>query len=254
MNVFNATAQEPMPPLLWTVRYGVISAIASQHPAARSLQIYGEWAEAEIDLLSSVLQERQTVLQFGGEYGAHTLWLARVVGDAGKVYVAEPARIGFQQLCATAALNSLTNVYTLHQWLGRTSAPTTLSKLAGGASLKCETDETVRPIAVDDLGLDALNLLKINVTGSTIPLLEGAVETVRKHRPVIYARLEPEQALAEVRAIKELGYRCWSHAPHMYNPGNILGQHDNVFPGRVLQNVIAMPVEGGTTFEQLMEI
>jgi len=254
MNVYNSTAHEPAPPLLWTVRYGVISAIASQHPAARSLQLYGEWAEAEIDLLSSVLQDGQTALQFGGEYGAHTLWLARVVGDAGKVYVAEPARLGFQQLCATAALNGLTNVYTLNQWLGRTGAATTLSRLPGGPSLRCETDESVRPVAVDDLGLDQLNLLKINVPGSTIALLEGAIETVRKHRPVIYARLEPEQALAEVKAIKELGYRCWSHAPHMYNPGNILGQGDNIFPGRVLQNVVAMPVEGGTAFDHLMEV
>jgi FkbM family methyltransferase len=254
MNVFNSTAQEPVAPLLWTVRYGVVSATGSQHPAARSLQLYGEWAEAEIDLLSSVLQEQHTVLQFGGEYGAHTLWLARVVGEAGKVYVAEPARIGFQQLCATAALNGLTNVYTLNQWLGRTGAATPLSTLPGGASLKCETDETVRPVAIDDLGLGGLDLLKINVPGSTIALLQGGVETVRKHRPVIYTRLEPEQALAEVRAIKELGYRCWSHAPHMYNPGNIMGQGENVFPGRVLQNVIAMPVESGAAFDQLMEI
>ncbi|MGO4703573.1 FkbM family methyltransferase [Dyella sp. 2RAB6] len=254
MNVFNSTAQEPVAPLLWTVRYGVVSATSSQHPAARSLQLYGEWAEAEIDLLSSVLQEKHTVMQFGGEYGAHTLWLARVVGEAGKVYVAEPARIGFQQLCATAALNGLTNVYTLNQWLGRSGAAAPLSTLPGGASLKCEADETVRPVAIDDLGLGGLDLLKINVPGSTIALLQGAVETVRKHRPVIYTRLEPEQALAEVRAIKELGYRCWSHAPHMYNPGNIMGQGENVFPGRVLQNVIAMPVESGAAFDQLMEV
>ena len=188
MNVFNAATHEPVQPLLWTVRYGVINAIPSQHPVARSLQLYGKWAEAEIDLLSAVLQDGQNVLQFGGEYGAHTLWLARVVGDAGKVCVAEPARISFQQLCATAAINGLTNVYALNQWLGHAAAPTPLSDLPGSASLQCIADESVRQATVDELELDGLDLLKINVPGSIIALLEGAVETVRKHRPVIYAR------------------------------------------------------------------
>ena len=97
MNAFNPSAQEATAPLLWTVRYGVVSAIASTHPAVRSLQMYGEWGEAEIDLLSTVIQDGQTVLQFGGEFGAQTLWLARVVGAKGCVHVAQHDRGRNQQ-------------------------------------------------------------------------------------------------------------------------------------------------------------
>ena len=42
--------------------------------------------------------------------------------------------------------------------------------------------------------------------------------------------------------------------PAMYNPENALGQAENIFPGRVHQNLIAVPVESGTVFEQLMEV
>lgn len=254
MNAFNPSAPEATAPLLWTVRYGVVSAITSAHPVARSLQMYGEWGEAEIDLLSSVIQDGQTALQFGGEFGAQTLWLARVVGTGGRVHVAEPARIGFQQLCASVALNGLTNVYTTNQWLGQRSGSAALGTLPGAQHFPGEAQETVKLSTVDELGLDSLHLLKINVPGTITQLLDGAVETIRRCRPILYFRLEPEQAVHEVKLVKELGYRCWSHAPHMYNPDNVLGQAENIFPGRVHQNLVAVPVESGTVFEQLMEV
>jgi len=254
MNAFNPSAQEATAPLLWTVRYGVVSAIASTHPAVRSLQMYGEWGEAEIDLLSTVIQDGQTVLQFGGEFGAQTLWLARVVGAKGCVHVAEPARIGFQQLCASVALNGLTNVYTVNQWLGQRGGSAGLGTLPGAQHFQGDAAEKVKLGTVDELGLDSLHLLKINAPGTAVQLLDGAVETIRRCRPILYFRLEPEQAVSEVKLVKELGYRCWSHAPHMYNPENALGQAENIFPGRVHQNLIAVPVESGTVFEQLMEV
>ena len=254
MNAFNPSAPEATAPLLWTVRDGVVSAITSTHPVARSLQMYGEWGEAEIDLLSSVIQDGQTALQFGGEFGAQTLWLARVVGTGGRVHVAEPARIGFQQLCASVALNGLTNVYTTNQWLGQRSGSAALGTLPGAQHFPGEAQETVKLGSVDELGLDSLHLLKINVPGTITQLLDGAVETIRRCRPILYFRLEPEQAVHEVKLVKELGYRCWSHAPHMYNPDNVLGQAENIFPGRVHQNLVAVPVESGTVFEQLMEV
>ena len=240
---------------LWNTRYGLVTAVPADNPAARSLQLYGEWAEQEIDLLSGTIQDGQTVLEFGADYGAHTLWLAQAVGEKGQVHVAEPARLPFQLLCANVAINGLPNVYTHARWLGAGKTQAALSTLAGRSMHRGNGEETVRVTTVDDLELEALHLLKMNVPGALLELLAGAAETVRKHRPMIYARLTGiERAEEEVRAIKDLGYRCWSHAPYLFNRDNHAGQKDNVFPGCVSQNVIAAPVENRFEFDANREL
>jgi FkbM family methyltransferase len=243
------------PSRLWTTRYGMMASIAPKGPVARSLQRYGEWAEQELNLLSGLIQDGQSVLEFGGEYGAHTLWFAQAVGDEGAVHVAEPRRLPFQQLCANVAINQLTNVYTHSSWLGRSVAQVALSSLPGGVLQEGEQEETVTTTTIDSLELDSLHLLKINLPGSLIDLLLGAAETIRKHRPVIYYRLSGiDQVEAEVQAIKDLGYRCWSHTPYLYNADNHAGESTNIFPGCVQQNVIASPVESRFELEQRYEL
>ncbi|GGA34443.1 FkbM family methyltransferase [Dyella nitratireducens] len=240
---------------LWNTRYGMMTSIAPKGPAARSLQRYGEWAEQELNLLSGLIEDGQSVLEFGGEYGAHTLWFAQAVGEQGAVHVAEPRRLPFQQLCANVAINQLTNVYTHSCWLGRAAAQVSLSSLPGGVVQAGEQDEMVTTATVDSLELESLHLLKLNVPGSLIDLLLGAAETIRKHRPIIYYRLSGiEQVEAEVQAIKELGYRCWSHTPYLYNADNHAGESANIFPGCVHQNVIASPVENRFELEQRFEL
>ncbi|WNL47698.1 FkbM family methyltransferase [Dyella sp. BiH032] len=240
---------------LWHTRYGLVTAVPTENPAARSLQLYGEWAEQEIDLLSGAIQEGHTVLEFGADYGAHTLWLAQAVGEKGQVHVAEPARIPFQLLCANVAINGLPNVYTHARWLGGSKGQLPMSALSGRPVHRGDSDEAVRLTTVDDLELEALHLIKMNVPGALLDLLAGATETIRKHRPLLYARLTGiERAEAEVQAIKDLGYRCWSHAPYLFNRDNHAGNKSNVFPGCVFQNVIAAPVESRYEFDPRREL
>jgi FkbM family methyltransferase len=255
MNTQKKTTTSESSSRLWNTRYGMMAAVNAPNPVARSLQRYGEWAEQELNLLSGLIQDGQTVLEFGGEYGAHTLWFAQAVGNTGKVHVAEPCRLPFQQLCANAAINQLTNVYTHARWLGRSTGPVSLLALPGGDSQEGERDETVNVTTIDSLELENVHLIKINVPGSLIELLMGAAETIRKHRPVLYYRLSGiEQAEAEVQAIKDLGYRCWSHTPYLYNADNHAAQTANIFPGCVQQNVIASPVESRFELEQRYEL
>ncbi|AIF47302.1 FkbM family methyltransferase [Dyella japonica] len=238
---------------MWNTRYGVMNAVTADNLAVRSLNLLGEWMEQELDLLSTFVEEGQTVVEFGADYGAHTLWLSRAVGVQGEVHTAEPRRLDFQQLCANLAINGLTNVHTLPVWLGRHASVTQLSDLL--PSMGSAANERVRVTNIDSLGLEALHLLKVNQPGTLESVLGGAEETVRKHRPVIYLRLgTAEQSIAEVKAIKELGYRCWSHLPYLFNKDNYADQSDNFFPGRVSQNVIAAPIEGRLSFDHLHEI
>jgi len=230
---------------LWKTRYGIAASVALDNLAARSLQQYGEWVEQELDLLSGLVQDGQSVLEFGGDYGAHALWLSRVVGGNGQVHVAEPRRLQFQQLCVNVALNGLVNVHTHSVWLGRETG--TGRQLDGGERVRCAS--------IDSLGLDALHLIKVNLPGTLVSLLQGADETVRRFRPTIYVRLGGiDQTAAEVKALKDAGYRCWSHLPYLYSADNHAGNGDNLFPGMVHQNLIAAPIEARLEFDRLREI
>jgi len=232
-------------PAFWTTRYGTMKAIPANDLAARSLQHYGEWAEKEIDLLGSWIQEDHHVLEAGSEHGVHALWLARAVGSRGRVHVTESSRLAFQLLCANVAINGLDNVYA-HD-----------CRLGAGVAEVASTDgrEAVSIRTVDGLGLERLDVLKSNTAGGLIDLLAGATDTVRRCRPVIYARLSGvSHAEAEIRAIKELGYRCWSHTPHMHNPRNFNNETRNIFPGCVWQNVVAAPTESRFELDPQFEL
>ena len=170
------------------------------------------------------------------------------------VHVADPGRISFQQMCANIAINGLSNVHTHPHWLGH-SEDQVLPALLHHALLHQHAQEIVQVKTLDSMGLESLNLIKINVAGALNALLAGAVETIRKHRPVIYARLGGiEQAALEVQTLKELGYRCWSHAPYVYQRENHAQQATNIFPGCVLQNVVASPVESRFEREPHLEL
>lgn len=250
----NKTVATDPSPQFWKTRYGMATAVPTDNPVARSLQLYGEWAEQEIDLLGTLIEEGHRVLELGGQYGAHTLWLSRAVGESGKVHVADPSRIGFQQMCANIAINGLSNVHTHPYWLGRSTGQVLLASLPGMITSR-SAQEIVPTNTLDSMALEGLNLIKVNIAGALNELLAGSVDTIRKHRPVIYARLGGiDQVELEVQTLKELGYRCWSHAPYFYQQDNYTQQAINIFPGCVLQNVIASPVESRFELESRLEL
>ena len=231
-------------PPLWTTRYGVATAVATDNVVARSLQLYGEWAEHETNLLSGLLEEGHSVLEFGGDFAAHTLWMAHAVGPSGQIHVAEPRRLRFQQVCANVALNQLDNVFAHPVWLARSAGQHVL-----------DAGESVRAITIDSLQLEAVHLMKFNLAGTLVEALTGAQETLREHRPLIYVRLSGlEQAEAEIASIKALGYRVWSHVPYLYNSDNHAGVDRNIFPGIVQQNAIAAAADSHFEFGDLLEL
>lgn len=251
----NTTPSTEAPAAFWPTRYGLVKAVPTDNPVARSLQRYGEWSEKEIDLLGTCLQEGQHVLEFGAEYGAHTLWLSQAVGPLGKVHVFEPARRAFQLLCANVAINELGNVYAQAQWLGTRAGEVASADVPALLPLAAMEAERFRCTSVDESACGPLHLIKNNVQGALLDLLAGAGETIRRDRPLLYTRLSGlQRAEEEVRAIKELGYRCWSHVPYLYNADNFRKDGANIFPGCVWQNVIAAPVEGRFELDAGLEL
>src|SRR5580658_2411383 len=76
----------------------------------RSIEQYGEYNALEMKLFRQFCTAGHVVIEVGANIGAHTVGLARLVGQQGRVLAFEPQRLPFQTLCANVALNSLENV------------------------------------------------------------------------------------------------------------------------------------------------
>jgi hypothetical protein len=74
-----------------------------------SLDLYGEYSHRESELFAQLVAQGQIVIEVGTNSGAHTVPLARLVGETGQVLAFEPQRGVHELLCGNPALNELFN-------------------------------------------------------------------------------------------------------------------------------------------------
>ncbi len=219
-------------------RYGYMLYNRNDLVIGQSLDLYGESGEAELKACGQVLRRGCVVVDAGANIGTHTLFFARAVGDDGMVVAIEPQRVLFQTLCANIALNSLTNVHCHHAALGASAGTIFVPPLDytkplnyGGIGFgRWHRGEAVPVRTLDSFELPACHLLKVDVEGMELEVVRGAEETIRKHRPIVYAEYHPTaQSKGMVDFLKSLGYRLYHHDPPVFNPSNYFGNPDNHF-------------------------
>jgi FkbM family methyltransferase len=217
----------------------------------RSLEVYGEFSEAEVRLLGRLLPPDALVIEAGANVGAHTVPLSRIVAD-GAVIAFEPQRLVYHLLCANLALNSIANVYAYQKAVGAASGSIIVPQLDptaetnfGGLSLgDWKEGEVVPLVRLDDMGLPRLDLLKADVEGMEGAVLAGAAATIERHRPILYLENDrPDQADELCNRIRALRYRIYWHTPPLFSDDNFAGVHEDIFDGIASINVLCMPSE-----------
>jgi FkbM family methyltransferase len=153
------------------------------------------------------------VLDIGANIGAHTLPLAKMVGDTGKVIAFEPTDYAFGKLKKNLSLNGalasrVTAIQALlvgtlseeipeaipSSWpLERISDKEGVSHpIHGGTFNSLSGAVTIR---LDDWfeknSVDRIDFIKMDVDGYEIGVLEGASQTLAKHHPVIVMEFAP---------------------------------------------------------------
>lgn len=216
----------------------------------RSLEKYGEFSALEMDMLARLCGPGDFVIEVGANIGAHTVALARHVGEGGTVLAFEPQRLVFQVLCANVALNSLRNVHCYWAAAGADESPVNVPELDpaqphnfGGLSLSGAPQGQAVPGMVLDgfLSLPRLRLIKIDVEGMEAEVLAGAGELIRRFKPLLYVendRIEKSESL--MRQIDALGYDMHWHLPPLFNPDNFNGDAENVFDRVVSVNMVCI--------------
>lgn len=223
---------------------------------------YKEFSEAEGAALESLLVDGDFVIEVGSNIGAHTVRIARKVGEHGRVIAFEPQRTVYQILCANLALNGLINVDAhwgavsqLHESIAVPDLDPRIPNNFGALPLEEVQDIGGPPVPcfrLDDLlpSVPRLRLLKIDVEGMESDVIASGTQMIRALRPLLYVENDrPEKSKLLMQQIADLGYRMYWHIPFLFRPDNFAGNSENVFGVAASFNMLCAPVEMGQSID-----
>jgi FkbM family methyltransferase len=230
-------------------RHGRLNYLLNDAYIGRSLDVYGEYSEGEIDLFRQLLRPGDVAIDAGANIGALTVAMARLVGKQGAVVAFEPQRAIFDILTSNIRLNDLTNVVAQRRAVGERIGTVRVPSLNyervdnfGGVALGGAQGEDVELVTVDSLALPRLRLLKVDVEGMECEVVSGARGTIERFQPALY--IENDRAEHSRRLISllfDIGYRLWWHITPLFNPANFFRHPKDIFGDVVSFNMIGFP-------------
>ncbi len=183
----------------------------------------------ELEMLEDIqahVSAGDLVLDIGANIGNHTLYLAAIAGC--KVTSFEPSAALIEALSRSLEINQLSELVTLMPYgVGHTAGKGHFSKLMeenlGGQSIEVGDGE-IRIVALDELEFDdPVKLIKIDVEGMELPVLEGAARLIAKDRPLIYVEsIDAEHYKTISTWMESHGYVYWdtfnATPTHLFRP------------------------------------
>lgn len=233
-------------------RYGEMTFHQTDRWLGRSLDLYGEWSEGEVELFQQVVRAGDVLIEAGANVGALTVPLAMIAGDTGRVHAFEPQKDNFD--CLARNVESLRNVTLWPTALAAgkyriSYAAVDLEKVCNLGSTELFAPGVTVPenshltATIDELFPGAgISFIKADVEGMELEILRGAEATIDRCRPILYVEDDREQNSAALRAwMISHGYRLYRHTPPLYNPQNWRGSRVNVFGRTVSINLLCIP-------------
>lgn len=192
----------------------------------------------EIALLLGALQRRRTyfgdgvvLLDCGANIGVHTVECAVEMTGWGSVLAIEAQERLYYALAGNIALNNCFNARAIHAAVAaqdgtlRVPVPDYLQPGSfGSLELKPQGSaefigqkidyspdamQEIRCLKIDSLALSRIDLIKIDVEGMELEVLEGARQTVAKHRPILLVEWLKSPKPDLQRTLEGCGYRVF---------------------------------------------
>jgi len=162
----------------------------------RHLLYYGKSYEPEIrSLFCSLINKGGTVVDIGASLGLYTLIAAKKLGNSGFVYSFEPDPIRYAKLMENIRINRLNNIKAFNVALSdREEDIEIIYHHPRDGFKKC----IVKAQPLDSLNIKP-DLIKMDVDGAEIKILEGMKKTMTYCRPKIICEIHPDE-------IAQMGY------------------------------------------------
>ena len=180
------------------------------------------------DFVRLYLKKGDVALDLGANLGYHTITMAELVENSGKILSFEPQRIIFQQLNCNVFLNRLDNVDTYNLAVGNSNSDVFIDSpnyhrinpmYTNIGNTSINTDNVgykVHQIQLDSLELNRLDFIKLDIQGYELFALQGAKNTIDKFKPVMFMEIEEKQlekfktsSVDLINYTKELGYKLY---------------------------------------------
>lgn len=186
----------------------------------RDAGVYEPYVSAVLDRL---LEPGDVFVDVGANVGYHTMRAAARVGVDGRVLAVEANPENARLLLLSAAANGFSQVEVLPVAFGRHLGHVNFVSHVGSnggfapdgpEALESGRATVVPTMPLDALGLDRVDVMKIDVEGAESIVIEGGLETIRRCRPAIVVEFSCEMTervggitpLEHLERIVDLGY------------------------------------------------
>ena len=187
---------------------------------ALSISHYGTYEESEAKIMEEKIKVGNIVVDVGANIGLHTLNMARIVGNTGRVFAFEPDPSNFEILEKNVKINNYQNIILEQKAVGDKHGRTTLyqSDNPGNHRLFPLTKQAKGQIQVELTSLDKyfidsnlankINFIKIDVEGFEFSVLKGMKNILKNNKKIkiLFENMQINTIQAGFTPIKVLNY------------------------------------------------
>lgn len=216
-----------LPPIASAVRGGIQWFLDLREGIDFSIWLLGCFEPETVRCYSRLIKRGDTVLDVGANIGAHTLPIARLVGEAGRVVAFEPTDYAFGKLVKHVEANPALGerIKCMQMMLVDKAdgfAPPPLYSswpLAAEAGAHAEhqgklmactgATASTLDLVIEALALDRVDCIKLDIDGFESQMLRGSSKSVTRWRPAIVMELAPyvlEEQGSNVEELLEILY------------------------------------------------
>ena len=222
-------------------KHGTFIHFRNDDPIGACLHYYGEWAQQEFDFFDQFLTAESNVLDVGANIGTHAVYFSRKC-NKGNVVAIEPQIYIFEMLATNLLINECFNAIPVH---AGASSKDGIVKMVnfnpfvdhkvnyGEFKINDNSDKGIDTnlITLDKyVNLSKFNLIKLDVEGLEIEVLNGATKLLKEHKPFLYVEFNNRQGNDELlNKIYELDYVPYWHIYSKHNPNNHNKQEKNIW-------------------------
>jgi FkbM family methyltransferase len=218
-------------------RMGIMRRAWARRIFLATYSAYKTWIEAgPVDRLKDFVPPGSTAIDVGANIGFFTLKFARWVGEQGLVIAIEADVDNLGALSAKIAAAGLERRVRLHQAAAAAESGSIRFQRnelhPGDHRITLSPDGVMVPaVTIDDLvaqaGARSISLVKIDVQGAEMLVLEGAKRTLGKMRPALFVEVDDRNladlgssAHALIAHLEQAGYERCTNSPRTDRRGS----------------------------------
>lgn len=153
----------------------------------------------------------KTILDIGANIGNHTLFFFYECG-IDKAYCFEPMMSTFEILQKNIEINNLGNkTQLINHAVGKSACKASIThydkRNIGSTQIAIDATGTIPVVSIDSMNIqDDVKLIKIDVEGFEVNVIEGCLETIEKYKPYILIEIQNENFNAINTLLSQLDY------------------------------------------------